>query len=522
MYSSNTSNLCTNNKTVLVIGGGLGGLATGALLTKEGYNVTILEKNKTIGGGLQTFKRGGLTFDTGMHMLCGLRPGGAIHMILTYLGVYNQLKIRHTDADCMDSITYLDNGKTYRIPEGRKAFTEYLTKEFPDEEQGICNYIDAIYRLANEIDLLNMRPTETAMMRHSDQFLWSADELISYYIKDERLCDILAYMNPMYGGVYGHTPAYIHAIICVLYITGKDRFIGTSQQLADALECLITRGGGKVLTDKRVTMINVNDEHYCTYVKTSKGDRYSADYYISDIHPQVLIDLASQGSIPKAYRMRIASLPNTYSAFIVYIKFHPKTFPYINHTCYCHDMCGRIWQHGEYDPTDDKWPHGFMYMTPPEEQTDYASKMTIICIMPFDAVKQWKDTYTGHRGKDYEDWKNRNVKLIINRMNQLYPSFNDTIDQLWSSSPLTIRDYYGQPEGALYGIQKDRKNILLSRIPVGTKIKNLFFTGQNINQHGFCGVQLAAINTVEAIIGQNELVKKINQFYIEQIGKQTK
>ena len=47
---------------VIIIGGGLGGLTTGALLAKEGHRVTVLEKNETIGGGLQTFKRNGIEY----------------------------------------------------------------------------------------------------------------------------------------------------------------------------------------------------------------------------------------------------------------------------------------------------------------------------------------------------------------------------------------------------------------------------------------------------------------------------
>lgn len=502
-----------NRKKALIIGGGLGGLFTGALLTKEGFHVIVLEKNKTIGGGLQTFKRDGLTFDTGMHMLGGLRYGSAIHMILTYLGIFNQLKIRHSDSDCMDCLKYIEDGKTYCIPEGREAFTEYFIKEFPHEEKGIRDYVDAMYRLSNEIDLFYMRPTDDMMTQHSEQFLWSADELISYYIKDEHLRDILAYMNPMYGGIYGHTPAYIHAIINVLYIAGQDRFIGNSQQMADSLEQLIVKGGGQVLTNKKVSAINVDDGHYCTSVSTANGGNYSADYYISAIHPQSLVNLVGPIGFSKSYRLRVASISNTYSAFIVFIKFHPGIFPYINHTCYYQDKYGKVWKHGEYDPNDEEWPHGFMYMTPADEQSDYATKMIINCLMPFSAVKQWENTQTGNRGKDYEQWKQRNVDLIINRMEQLHPGFHDTIDKVWSASPLTIRDYYGQPEGALYGIQKDCKDIMLSRLPIGTKVKNLFLTGQNINLHGFCGVPLTAINTVEALIGQNKLVNKINQLY---------
>lgn len=54
---------------------------------------------------------------------------------------------------------------------------------------------------------------------------------------------------------------------------------------------------------------------------------------------------------------------------------------------------------------------------------------------------------------------------------------------------------------------------MLSQLPVYTKVKNLLFTGQNINLHGICGVPLTAIITAEAILGTNFLVREINNAY---------
>ena len=67
--------------TALIIGGGLGGLFAGAILAKEGVGVTILEKNHIIGGGLQSFRRMGLSFDTGMHVLAGMEEGQSIRRL---------------------------------------------------------------------------------------------------------------------------------------------------------------------------------------------------------------------------------------------------------------------------------------------------------------------------------------------------------------------------------------------------------------------------------------------------------
>ena len=53
-----------NNK-IIVIGAGISGLAVSALLAKKGFQVTILEKNSTIGGRARAYKEKGFTFDMG-------------------------------------------------------------------------------------------------------------------------------------------------------------------------------------------------------------------------------------------------------------------------------------------------------------------------------------------------------------------------------------------------------------------------------------------------------------------------
>lgn len=495
--------------TAIIIGGGLGGLFTGALLVREGYHVTVLEKNAQAGGGLQTFTRQGTSFDTGMHILAGLRHGGPIYQVCNYLGIIDQLHLRPADRDCIDEVTYLRSNTTYRIPEGRACFTQYLQQQFPHEAGNIARYVTRIYELAQEVPLFNMRPAAEGIAVHSQDFLWPADTLIAHYIKDARLRDLLAYMNPMYGGVEGHTPAYIHALINVAYIDGTDRFDGGSKQLADSLIDVIGTHG-EVLTGEEVVAIDVTDRRV-SQVRTAQGSVYSVDYYISDIHPCSLLKIVSDNAFPKAYRMRLQEIPVSYSCFTLYIVFKPGAFPYINHTCYYQDDYGLVWQHGQYNPIN--WPRGFMYMTPPElGQGPWASKMIVNAIMPYGAVRQWENSSTGHRGPHYEQWKAMHVAKVMSRLEELYPGFGTKVATIYSASPLTIRDYYNVKEGALYGYSKDCCNIALSQVPVFTKVKNLLLTGQNINLHGICGVPLTAINTVEALTGPDTLVRKINAF----------
>lgn len=501
--------------SVIIIGGGTGGLFTGAILAKEGFAVTVLEKNINIGGGLQTFIRGGEEFETGMHIMGGLRDGGSIFKLCNWLGILDELDIRDVDADCMDSIHCLADGVTYNIAEGREGFVRSLARYFPAEADNLKRYVQALYDLSQEVDFFYLRPrNEGPMSVHSERFLQAADEFIASYIEDAKLRDILAYMNPMYGGVAHHTPAYIHALINILYINGPSRFAGGSAQLAHALQRVIERRGGQVRGGKAVTRIEVC-ERRIQYVETADGQRYTADKYISAIHPCTLLALMDETAFPRSYRNRLNEIPNSYSGFSVFVTFREGTFPYINHTCYCQDDYGFAW---DYERYDESWPHGFMYMTPPvKEQGAYARKLIVTTPMSFDAVRRWEHTRLGHRTEEYETWKSKCAEKIISKLERIYPDIRSCIREIHTASPLTIRDYYNIKEGSMYGFRKDCQNIALSQLPIYTKIGNLLLTGQNVNLHGICGTPLTAINTAEAIVGEYSIIKKINDEYNNKI-----
>lgn len=487
----------------------MGGLFTGAFLSKEGYRVTVLEKNATIGGGLQCFRRNGILYETGMHILGGFQPGGNLNRICSYLGIMDKLRIKFTDADAMDSITYGEDHRSYTLPGGKKPFTCYLQDQFPDEADGIRRYMDALYTLCDEIDLFNLRCGSDSFFAHSDEFLMPADEFIARYVRDRRLRDLLAYMSPMYGGIAGHTPTYVHAMINVLYINGSAQFIGGSQQLADNLTALIRANGGQVLAGDPVTHIDVHDRMVAKVV-TRSGKEYQADWYISDVHPDTLFSLTGDGAFPPYYVKRVRSIPNSYSAFTVYLTFKPGTQPYVNYPRYYQERYATVWQLGNYDEAN--FPQGFMYITPPSsDQGPWATRMTVNCLMPFDPVRRWAQTTVGHRGAEYETWKQCLMEKVITKLDALHPGIRASIATVFTSSPLTIRDYYGVKEGSLYGHRNDCHNMILSQLPIVTKVRNLLLTGQNVNLHGICGVPLTAIETAEAIVGRGAILRKISE-----------
>lgn len=245
--------------TALIIGGGLGGLFAGAILAKEGVEVTILEKNHIIGGGLQSFRRMGLSFDTGMHVLAGMEEGQSIRRLCEWLGIYDKIRLHHIGPDIIDTLFFGEDGKFYDIGKGREGFVNSLAKYFPDQRQNLENYVSAMYAITDKLDLFHLRPSQGFVQIHTDEALMAADAFIAKYISDPRLRGVVAYMNPLYSGRADETPAYIHAIISVLYIQGPSRFIGGSLHFAKILQEFIEQHGGQVLTGSPVVKINTMD-----------------------------------------------------------------------------------------------------------------------------------------------------------------------------------------------------------------------------------------------------------------------
>lgn len=495
---------------VIIIGGGLGGLFTGAILSKEGFGVTVVEKNAVVGGGLQSFERFGELFDTGMHVVGGLQPQGNIWKICRYLGILDDMKVRDVDDDCADLLYFSEDDRYYRIGKGRERFVETLAKSFPEEREDIERYVNAVLKMADKVDLFNLRPTEgqLSVFVDSEDMLTAADDFIAKFTSDRRLRSVLAYMNPLYGGRAHETPAYIHAIISTLYIKGASRFVGGSGQFAQLLCDRIRQQGGEIITSDGVEWIEIRDRKV-DFVRTRTGRVLTAEYYISDIHPCSLFRLTDEKAFPKSYRDRLNAIPNTHSAFSLYIKLKPDSFPYINHSVYYMTKYSDVWN---FSRTDRPWPLGFLMMTPPnEKQGKYATKVLVTAPMPFQMVKRWENTTVGHRGEDYEVWKRDRADELLAQMEEMYPNFRNAIEAINSASPLTIRDYYGVKDGSICGFAKNCQNMTLSQVPVVTKVRNLLLTGQNNNLHGFCGVPLTAINTCEAILGLNYVVNKINE-----------
>ncbi|MCK4662764.1 MAG: NAD(P)/FAD-dependent oxidoreductase [Bacteroidales bacterium] len=490
---------------IVIIGSGLGALVSGYILSKEKYKVCILEKNTQIGGTLQCFKRDGCVFDTGMHYIGSLDKGQILHRIFKYFNLLDKINVKKMDEDGFDIFNI--NGVEYKYAMGYNKFTKTLISYFPEEEHAIKKYTKKIREVANSLDLYNLRETSMNEMINVDYVKVNAWDFIKSLTKNERLQNVLAGLNSLYAGKPESTPLYVHALINNFYIESAYRLIDGSAQIADLLAEGIINNGGVVLKKKKVEKF-IFDNKSLIAVELSDKQKYYADYFISNIHPAVTMDMIEPGKIRKAYKNRLKSLENTISSFSLYIILKENCFKYINANYYYYKN-DSVWGVANYN--EDTWPDGYMLFTSPSSKSDkYAKCITVITYMKFEEMKKWENTWIEKRGDDYKKMKQQKAEKLLDLVEKKFPDIRKYIKLYYTATPLTYRDYIGTYDGSMYGIVRNCNNPMQSYIFPRTKIPNLLLTGQNINLHGILGVTIGAILTCGELIGVNNLINKIN------------
>lgn len=499
-----------NDYDIVIIGSGMGGLVCADILGREGYKVCVLEKNKQIGGCLQTYVRDKVIFDSGVHYIGGLDKGQNLFQVFKYLGIIDKLKLKRMDVDVFDKIIIQGDDNEYVHAQGYENFIKHLLKDFPNEEIALRLYCDKLKEICNKFPLYNLRSggdinEKTAILEIDTK------TFIESITDNEKLQAVLVGNNMLYVLNAYKTPFYVHAMILNSYIESAWKIADGGSIIGKLITRNIREQGGDIRRNAEVKKIVV-ENGIVNSVQLSDGSFVYGKNFISNVHPLRTLEMAETTLIKNAYRNRVKNLENSIGGFVLNIILKKETVKYVNNNFYYH-KAGQIWKLSDY--TEDNWPLSYaLFFSATTKPGDFAESITILAYMKYDEVKKWDSTFNTvseeeSRGKDYEDFKKQKAEILLDCVEEKFPGLRSGIEKYYTATPLSFRDYIGNNDGSLYGIMKDYSNPLKTFISPRTKLPNLYLTGQNLNLHGILGTTMSGLVTCTAFLGNDDIVEKI-------------
>lgn len=481
------------DRSVVIIGSGLGGLECGYILARHGFKVTVLEQSDQIGGCLQTFVRGRALFDTGFHYVGGLGDGEPLNRLFSYFGLMD-LPWKRLDPECSDEVVI--GGKSYPFACGHARFAERLSEYFPHQKENILKYTLFLKNVGDHIfDAFTCRDAFSM-----DLFSRSAYGFLKETISDPLLRQVLSGTSLKMELDAESLPLYVFAQIHNSYICSAWRLRGGGSQIADSLAEDIRAMGGEIRTDAKVTAI-IEAGGRAAKVEVNGGETLDADWIISDIHPSATLALVGEtAALRNIYRHRISALANTYGMFTANISLKPGTLKYVNRNIFIHDYDTDLWRpvHGKTGSVMVNWPV-------PYDGSEDAISLDLLTPMRWEEVAKWSGRPVGHRGEDYVEFKRLKTDRCVAMAETVIPGLRDAIDRVYTSTPLSYGSYLADPDGTAYGLKKDWRSPMTTVLSPKTPLPGLLLTGQNLNLHGMLGVSVTSLFTCAEIIGIDEM-----------------
>jgi prolycopene isomerase len=250
---------------VVVIGAGMGGLTSGALLALAGKKVLVVEEQERPGGHAHAICKDGYTFDSAVHLITQCRPRdrfgvGVVDALLRHLGVHDRCELMPV-GDPFYTVHFPDF--VLAVPTGRDAYLSAHLRHFPHEARGLRRLVDLSAQIAGELrtfpeqpgigDLLRMPWRYPALLRYRNSTM---QQLIDRELHDPRLKSAYATLWSWIGSPPSRASFAAWADMMANYIEGGAYYCrGGFQSLADAVATALVRAGGELVLGRRVARI---------------------------------------------------------------------------------------------------------------------------------------------------------------------------------------------------------------------------------------------------------------------------
>jgi phytoene dehydrogenase-like protein len=507
----------------VIIGAGLGGLTAGAILARAGRKVLVVERSNSVGGAASSYKVGDLFVEGSLHETSDPHdPRDPKHEPLGRAGV-------------LDAVQWIPSGVFYEVrggpvgapltlPDNFDAARRALTERFPEARDGIARMLGEMEQIAAAMGTLSRG---ARAFRHPRQAFGALKKFLPA-IRDWNLSlsqklDHTFGDNEAVKAALAANLSYYHddpettwwtffAIAQGSYLLSGGRYVqGGSQRLSSALARAIKTAGSDVILRRVASGIAVDANGRITSLTHTAKDgsdpqTVDAARIIGNAAPETLATLlpaASAARLTAAYGHRQRSI--SLFALTLGLSRPPSTFGITSYsTQLLPDWMTSLRDYAQGTTLMASEPGQRM---PPLALVDYAAIDSGVPAPPYvlsvvgpDALSNWgesdPDAYRAKRAR----WQDS----LVAYLDGYYPGLARSVTASSFNTALSVKNYLGAPQGAVYGFAPvpPRSLFSLRKPTTATPIPGLYLASAYAGFGGYTGVIQSAGACADTILAE--------------------
>lgn len=474
----------TTNKSVLVIGGGLGGLSAAISLAQAGYDVSLYEKNHHIGGKLNRLDQDGFGFDLGPSILTMPRVFEDLFKA-SGKSMKDYVPIEKLDHQWR---SFFPDGNVIDLYEDLKQMGENnpsLSAKDMREYRKLLDYSKKIYEMTDQTYFKHGVDSTKEIMKYTSllgalknfDLFSTVHGAIDKRISNKQLRDMLSYFIKYVGSSPYDAPAVLNMMIYMQHDQGVWYVPGGLNKLAEGLVKLAEEEGVTFHLGTPVAKLE-KKKGAITGAWLQDGTRLTADYYVSNMEVIPVYERLLQEDRRFVDQLKEKFEPAS-SGLVLHLGVK-KTYPQLRHHNFF--FAKNMKQQMQSIFHDHKLPNDpVIYLvnvnkTDPSQAPEGHENIKVLPHIPY-----IQDNKPISR-QEYEQFAER-VLMKLETMGLHDLRANIVTKDMWT--PEDIRNTYGSDRGAIYGTLSDRKkNKGFKHAKESELYNNLYFVGGTVNPGG--------------------------------------
>lgn len=480
---------------VVIIGGGISGLTSSALLSKAGLSCCVIEMDSRPGGYLAGFDRGLFRFDSSIHWLNNCAPDGWVGRIFNIIGddypkAKTQKSIRRFISDDFD----------YLVTNNPDKLKNQWIKEFPEDKKGIIRFFKAAKRISKSFDnYINLSRTMETMGIlekgiYGMRMLNFAIPFIPHlkYTGDKGVMRGIAkyFSNPKLQSVFCSEPDLLSCLIPISWAYSNNFQTpptGGSQSFPEWLVHSSREMKAEICFKSKVIQILTKDNTACgvkvkfkSVTKDIKAKYVVAACDASTLYSKLLPDTEENNK--KTVEIENSEMYASALSVSIGLNCKPEDLGLGEENIYFADS---TLTREELDSGDPKTSGMHIIASSVRDKSlAPSSKGTLTLFIPawIEQNNYWAcekdENGKFKRTKAYKALKKEYADILIDRIREsIIPSIRDHIEFVDVATPITLLRYTGNRNGSMMGQKPGKKNMQAKVASYITPYKNLYQSG---------------------------------------------